>query len=29
MSINFDITMKGNQNFIQKYKQMTKIHAID
>ena len=29
MSINLDITMKSIQNFIQKYKQMTKLHAID
>ena len=29
ISINLDITMKGIQNFIQKYKLMTKLHAID
>ena len=29
MSINLDITMKDIKNFIQKYKLMTKLHAID
>ena len=27
--INLDITLKGSQNFIQKHKLMTKLHAID